>query len=110
MTKFWVKKYKSHTKYIRAQSGANEYERAAYTVPPHSVVGSINDDNETYISSLEEMVARLTTEKEAAFAAKMVTGSTPSTDLEKNILQDLWQQLLTEMKREMTKVLAAADA
>ena len=53
VTKFWVKKYKAHTKYIWAQTSANDYESAAYTGPPHNVAGSINDDNETYISALE---------------------------------------------------------
>ena len=108
MTKFWVKKYKAHTKYIWAQTGTNKYESAAYTGPPHSVTGSINDDNETYISALEEAVARLTTEKETAFATTTVTGSTPSTDLGKSMLHDFRQQLLTDVKTEMTKVLAAA--
>ena len=110
VTKFWVKKYKAHTKYIRAQTSANDYESAAYTGHPHNVAGSSNDDNETYISALEEAVTRLTTEKESAFAATKATGSTPSTDLGKSMLHDFKQQLLTDVKNEMTKILAAATA
>ena len=74
------------------------------------MAGSINDDNETYISALEEAVNRLTTEKESAFAATKATGSTPSTDLGKSMLHDFKQQLLTDVKNEMTKILAAATA
>ena len=110
VTKFWVKKYKAHTKYIRAQTSANDYESAAYTGPPHNVAGSSTDDNETYISALEEAVTCLTTEKESAFAATKATGSTPSTDLGKSMLHDFKQQLLTDVKNEMTKILAAATA
>ena len=53
VTKFWVKKYKAHTKYIWAQTGANDYESAAYMGPPHSIARSVNDNDETYISALE---------------------------------------------------------
>ena len=108
VTKFWVKKYKAHTKYIRAQSGANDYESAAYTGPLHTVARSINNGNETYNSALEETVARLTTEKELAFAATKATGSTPSTDLGKSMLHDFKHNLLMVVKNEMTKVLTAA--
>ena len=38
----------------------------------------------------------------------MATGSTPSTDLGKSMLHKFRQQLLTDVKTEMTKVLAAA--
>ena len=110
VTKFWVKKYKAHTKYIRAQTSANDYESAAYTGPPHNVAGSSKDDNETYISALEEAVTCLTAEKESAFTATKATGSTPSTDLGKSMLHDFKQQLLTDVKNEMTKILAAATA
>ena len=90
--------------------GANDYKSATYAGSPHSIAGSVNDDNETYISALEETVARLTTEREAAFAAKMVTGSTPSTDLGKSVLHEFRQQLWTEMKSKMKKILAAATS
>ena len=43
VTKFWVKKYKAHTKFTRDQAGTNAYESAAYTVLPPSGAITIDD-------------------------------------------------------------------
>ncbi len=109
MTKFWVKKYKAHNTYNQLQAIANEYKSAAYAGPATSSAGSIANDDDTYISVLEETLARLTTEHELAFAvtnraAKRTSGNT----LAMNMMNEFCQQLMTEMKNEMAKVLAVA--
>jgi hypothetical protein len=67
----------------------------------------------TYISALEETVARLATERETAYAAtnaattKAATMS-PGDTLAATTLNDFQNQLLTKMRNEMKKVLVAA--
>jgi hypothetical protein len=68
VTKFWMKKYKTHNTYNQLQAIANEYKSAAYAGPPTSGAGFICNDDETYISVLEETLVHLTTERELAFA------------------------------------------
>jgi hypothetical protein len=110
--KFWVKKYKAHNTYQQTQAVANQYKSVAYAGPPPNKE-AIGNDNATYISALEEMVARLATERETAYAAtnaatiKAATVSLGDT-LAANTLNDFQNQLLTEMRNEMKKVLAAA--
>jgi hypothetical protein len=107
--KFWVKKYKAHNNYNRLQAIANEYESTAYAGPPTSSAGSIANNNETYISVLKETLAHLTTEHELAFAVtNRVAKRTPSNTLATNRMNKFCKQLMTEMKNEMAKVLAAA--
>ncbi len=60
--KFWVKKYKAHNTCQRTQAVANQYESAAYAGPPPNKE-AVRNDNATYISALEETVARLATEQ-----------------------------------------------
>ncbi len=109
VTKFWVKKYKTHNTYNQLQAITNEYERTAYTGPPTSAAGSIGTDNEAYISALKEMLARLTTEHELVCAVTTRSAKkTPSNMLATNMMNDFCQQLMTEMKNEMAKVFAAA--
>ncbi len=66
--KFWVKKYKAHNTYRQTQAVANQYKSVAYAGPPPNNKAVGNDDA-TYISALEETVARLATERETAYAA-----------------------------------------
>jgi hypothetical protein len=66
--KFWVKKYKAHNNYQQTQAVANQYKSTAYAGPPPNKE-AIGNDDATYISALEEMVARLATERETASAA-----------------------------------------
>jgi hypothetical protein len=109
VTKFWVKKYKTHNTYNQLQAIVNEYKSAAYAGPPTSGAGSICNDNETYISVLEETLAHLKTERELAFAVTTRSAeTTPSNTLATNTMNKCCQQLMTEMKNEMAKVLAAA--
>ncbi len=110
--KFWVKKYKAHNTYQQTQAVAKEYKSAAYARPPpnEEVVGN---DDATYISALEEMVACLATEQETAYAATNATTAkvaamSPGNTLAANTLNDFQNQLLTEMRNEMKKVLVAA--
>ncbi len=65
---FWVKKNKAHNTYQRTQAVANQYESAAYAGPPPNKE-AVGNDYATYISALEETVARLATERETAYAA-----------------------------------------
>jgi hypothetical protein len=109
VTKFWVKKYKTHNTYNQLQAIANEYESAAYTGPPTSAAGSICTNNNTYISALEEMFTHLTMESELVFAVNArSTKRTPSNTLATNMMNNFYQQLMTEKKNKTAKVLAAA--
>jgi hypothetical protein len=109
VTKFSVKKYKAHNTYNQSQAIANEYKSTAYAGPPTSSTGSIANDDETYISVLEETLARLTTECELAFAVtNRAAERTPSNTLAANTMNEFCQQLMTEMRNEMAKVLTAA--
>ncbi len=77
--------------------------------PPASGAGSFGNYDETYISVLKETLARLTTERESAFAVTPRSAKrTPSNTLAINRMNKFCQQLMTEMKNEMAKVLAAA--
>jgi hypothetical protein len=110
--KFWVKKYKAHNTYQQTQAVANQYKSAAYAGPPPNKK-AIGNDDVTYISALEEMVACLGTERETAYAATnaataKVAAMSPGDMLATNTLNDFQNQLLTEMRNEMKKVLVAA--
>jgi hypothetical protein len=62
-----------------------------------------------YISILKEMLACLTAKHELAFAVTTRSAKrTPSNMLAMNTMNNFCQQLMTEMKNEMAKVLAAA--
>jgi hypothetical protein len=81
----------------------------AYAWPPTSGTGSISNNDETYISVFEEMLARLTMECESAFAVTTRSAKrTPSNTLATNTMNEFCQQLMTEMKNEMAKVLVVA--
>ncbi len=109
VTKFWVKKYKTHNTYNQSQAIMNEYKSAAYARPPTSGAGPIGTDKKTYISTLKEMMACLTTECESAFAVTArSTKRTPSDTLATNTMNNFCQQLMREMGKKMAKVLAAA--
>jgi hypothetical protein len=110
--KFWVTKYKAHNTYQRTQAVANQYKSAAYAGPPPNEE-AVGNDNATYISALEEAVACLLTERETAYAATnaattKAAAMSPGNTLATNTLNDFQNQLLTEMRNEMKKVLAAA--
>ncbi len=84
----------------------------AYARPPPNEEAIKNDDA-TYISALEETVARLATEREMAYAATnaataKAAAMSPGNTLAANTLNDFQNQLLTEMRNEMKKVLVAA--
>jgi hypothetical protein len=84
----------------------------AYAGPPPNEEATGNDDA-TYTPALEETVACLTTERETAYAATnattaKVTAMSPCNTLAANTLNDFQNQLLTEMRNEMKKVLVAA--
>jgi hypothetical protein len=110
--KFWVKKYKAHNTYQQTQAVANQYKSAAYAEPPPNKE-AVGNDNATYISALEETVARLAMEREMAYAATnaattKAAAMSPGNTLAANTLNDFRNQLLTEMRNEMKKVLVAA--
>jgi hypothetical protein len=70
-------------------------------------------DDATYISALEETMARLAMEWETAYAATnaataKVTAMSPGNTLATNTLNDFQNQLLAEMRNGMKKVLVAA--
>ena len=73
---YWVKKYKAHKKFNRDQAATNEYESAAYTTepPPPSVPAEI----ETYVTALEDSIARLMVDREDALTINTTT-ATPAT-------------------------------
>ncbi len=110
--KFWVKKYKAHNTYQQTQAVANQYKSAAYAGPPPNEEAVRNDDA-TYILALEETVAHLATEWETAYAATnaataKVAAMSPGDTLATNTLNDVQNQLLTELRNVMKKVLVAA--
>ncbi len=87
MTKFWVKKYKTHNTYNQSQAIANEYKSTAYAKPPTNAAGSIGTDNETYISALKEIFVCLTMERELVFAVNARSSKrTPSNTLATNMM------------------------
>jgi hypothetical protein len=110
--KFCMKKYKAHNTYQQTQAVANQYKSAAYAGPPPNKEAVGNDDA-TYISALEEMVAHLAMEREWAYAATnaatpKAAAMSPGNTLATNTPNDFQNQLLMEMRNEMKKVLAAA--
>jgi hypothetical protein len=108
VNKLWAEAYKAHTTYIRSKTGANEYESAAYagTVPTN--LSTAGYDNESYTSTLKETVARLMTEcKEALTLSTRATTTTPAMSATPT---DLRQQIMTDVKTKMIKVVAAAMA
>ncbi len=109
VTKFWVKKYKLHNTYNQLQAIANAYKSMAYARPPTSAANFIGTNNEAYNSALEETLARLTTECELAFAVTTRSAKrTLSNMLTMSTMNNFCQQLMTEMKNKIEKVLAAA--
>ena len=91
------------------QAIANEDESVAYAGPPTSGTSSIGNDDKTYITVLEETLARLAMERELAFAVTTRSAKrTPSNTLATNTMNKFCQKLMTEMKNEMAKVLAVA--
>jgi hypothetical protein len=99
VTKFWVKKYKTHNTYNQLQAIANENESVAYVGPPTSDAASISNGDETYISVLEETLVCLTMEHELAFAVTTKSAErTPSNTLATNTMNDFGQQLMMNMK------------
>jgi hypothetical protein len=78
VTTYWVKKYKAHKKFNRDQSATNEYESAAYTMepPPNSVPTEVN----TYVSALEDIIARQMVDREDALTINTTT-ATPATSM-----------------------------
>ena len=112
--KFWVKKYKAHNTYQQTQAVANQYKSTAYAGPPPNKE-AIGNDDATYISALEKMVACLATERETAYAATnaattKVSAMSPGNTLAANTLNDFQNQLLMEMRNEMKKLVAATTA
>ncbi len=110
--KFWVKNYKAHNTYQQTQAVANQYKSTAYAGPPPNKEAIRNDDA-TYTSALEETVARLAMKQETAYAATnapttKAAAMSPGNTLTANTLNDFQNQLLTEMRNKMKKVLAAA--
>jgi hypothetical protein len=78
VTTYWVKKYKAHKKFNRDQSATNEYESAAYTTdpPPNSVPTEVD----TYVSALEDIIARQMVDREDALTINTTT-ATPATSM-----------------------------
>jgi hypothetical protein len=106
--KFWVKKYKLHNTYNCLQAIPNEYENAAFAGPSTSAAGSISNNDGAYISALVETLTRLNTGHKLAFALTTRSAKkTPSDTLTTSMMNDFYQQLMTEMKNEIAKVLAA---
>ncbi len=110
--KFWVKTYKAHNTCQQTQAVANQYKSVAYAGPPPNEEAVRNDDA-TYISALEETMARLVMEGETVYAATnaataKAAAMSPGNTLAANTLNDFQNQLLTEMRNEMKKVLVAA--
>jgi len=70
---YWVKKYKAHKKFNRDQSATNEYESAAYTMepPPNSVPTEVD----TYVSALEDIIARQMVDREDALTINTTTAT-----------------------------------
>ena len=75
---YWVKKYKAHKKFNRDHSATNEYESAAYTrePPPNDVPPEVD----TYVSALEEIIARQIVDKEDALTINTTT-TTPAVSM-----------------------------
>jgi hypothetical protein len=98
-----------HKTYNRLQAIANEYKSVAYAGPPTSSASSIGTDNESYISALKETLARLTTERELAFAVTARSAKrTPSNTMATNTMIFFLPAAHGRDEKLMEKVLAAA--
>ena len=75
---YWVKKYKAHKKFNRDQSATNEYESAAYTTEPP--LPSVPAEIDTYVSALEDIIARQMVDREDALTINTTT-ATPATSI-----------------------------
>ena len=94
---YWVKKYKAHKKFNRDQSATNEYESAAFTVQPPSVVSPTGgSEYDTYVSALENVIARQLVDREDALTVN--TTAQPTVSL---------TEIMAAMKKEMTAMLAS---
>ena len=98
---YWVKKYKAHKKFNRDQSATNEYESAAFTMePPPSVVPPTGGNHyDTYVSALEDVIARQLMEREDALIVN--TNATPTITM---------ANIMAEMKKELTAMMAGMAA
>jgi len=98
---YWAKKYKAHKKFNRDQSTTNEYESIAFTVePPPSVVPPTGEnDYDTYVSALEDVIARQLVEREDALTVN--TNATPTITM---------ANIMAEMKKELTAMIAGMAA
>jgi hypothetical protein len=67
-----------------------------------------DNDDATYISALKDMVKQVATEQDTANSVKTKPTQPPGDALMANALKDFCRQLMTEIKNEMMKVLAAA--
>ncbi len=86
---YWVKKYKAHKKINCDQSATNEYESAAFTMQPPSVVTPlIRNKYDTYVTALEDSLA-----KQLVDCKDALTVSTTATHA----------PILTEIMAEMKK-------
>ena len=65
---YWVKNYKAHKKYNHNQARPNLYESAAFTVQPPSPATSISNNYNTYILTLEDVIAHQMVDCEDALA------------------------------------------
>ena len=93
--------YKAHKKFNRDQSATNEYKSAAFTVePPPSVVPPTGEnDYDTYVSALEDVIARQLVEREDALTVN--TNATPTITM---------ANIMVEMKKELTAMIAGMAA
>ena len=98
---YWVKKYKAHKKFNRDQSATNEYESAAFTMePPPSVVPPTGGNHyDTYVSALEDVIARQLMQREDALIVN--TNATPTITM---------ANIMAEMKKELTAMMAVMAA
>ncbi len=95
-----VKKYKAHKKFNRDQAATNEYESAACaTQPPSGVPHPGDQEYDTYVSALEDVIARQLVDREDALTVNTTVPPTVS-------LPDI----MAAMKKEMTAMMAAMVA
>jgi hypothetical protein len=97
---YWVKKYKSHKKFNRDQAATNEYESAAFTNQPPSVVTpTVGQDYDTYVLALEDVIARQLVDREDALTVN--TTVPPNVSL---------PEIMAAMRKEMTAIMATMAA
>ena len=75
---YWVKKYKAQKKFNRDHAATNEYESAAYTTEPQPSV--VPPEVNTYVSALEEIIARQLVDREDALTINTTT-TTPTVNM-----------------------------